>query len=216
MNSYFNVSSAGATATTWLTKLLNSHPNIAAYHALRHNPFTQDQRHLTFEELFAGFKICKERMIGVESIGAIHTFYHSTFRQQLKEMGGGHFAIFRNPIRRINSLFAHHYEKSHHIEIIDNNVYKTMIERGHLSNIAQLETVLNSPLNEYERRFFWLCNDAIRNDILNFIQCPPHEICIFEEYTKDKDYFCGLMNVLLDTEDSFLKKTKIKRSMFML
>lgn len=201
MHPFFNVTSAGATATVWLTQVLNSHPQIAAFHALRSDPFVSKGKDISFDEIFSGIQILKERMYGISSIGLVHSFYNSHFREKLKKMHGGHIAILRDPIRRIHSLFFHHYECTHNVEIIDNDPYLTLRKYNHISELSNPSEVLQRNLNKYEAEFFVLCNVTIKNDILNVIQCQPEEICIFEDFVKDKDYFCGSMEQLTGIED---------------
>ena len=208
MHPFFNVSSTGATATVWLTQVLNAHPQIAAFHALRSDPFLIKGKNMSFDEIFSGMQILKERMYGISSLGLVHTFYHSHFREKLKQAQGGHIAIIRDPIRRIHSLFYHHYEQTHKVEIIDNDPYLTLQKNNHISELKLPSEVLRRRLNIYELEFLVLCNSTIKNDILNVIQCQPEEIFIFEDFVKDKDYFCGLIHQLIGTEDDSFFENK--------
>lgn len=116
MTPLFCISSSGASATIWLTKLLNLIPNVLCFHALRYNPFLQiydanpSQGHdiMPPEQLAAGISqlLLHCWPMGERTIGVIHSYYGIEPRKTFLEYNGKFMCIIRNPISRFHSLFS--------------------------------------------------------------------------------------------------------------
>jgi len=199
MKPYFNISSAGGSATTWLTNLLNKHPEIVAFHGLRVNPLDHSEwlspermmGFLSFLRDHQGAKLCDE--IDKKTFGIIHTYYGTEIRENIKRAGGSFMAIFRDPVMRINSLFHHHYRDIQHVNLIEDNAYKTVAEMGHLSsqNTSNFQGLLNedlSVLSDTERMFRDRVKEVLSSDMANYFNSDTQEHILYEKMVSSAAY----------------------------
>ncbi len=108
MNAIFYVSSWGGSATTWLARALDNHPEIECFHGIKWIPGDALEKYLLPED-FA--EMLASRETEATFVGSVHG-YHGTIMEQLILDRGGKFAFCtRNPIQRISSLYNGHREK---------------------------------------------------------------------------------------------------------
>jgi len=109
----FYISSQGHSATAWLSRSLNVHPNIVCWHGSRSLPpyATNDQyyRNFSVKEFVSGLQSCEKNTFGQKVFGATHGFYGIAIKQEIEKKGGNFFAIFRHPYAKINSIFSAYY-----------------------------------------------------------------------------------------------------------
>lgn len=221
MSRLFNISSAGSTASAWLTINLNKHPLITAFHGLRQNPFGSELIHP--DEMVAGLSKLAMYLSTIEfsetnqsgekpAIGIIHTYYGPEPRPHFIKSGGGFMAIIRDPVLRVNSQFLATYDEAQKIpntpEGVD--IYDFIRENGQLGDVEEAfpgfvrdTTKGLSPANHL---FFNQVETALRNDVLNFQKCPADEIILFEEMVSSVDYCFGKLSAVTGVDDDELKR----------
>ena len=209
MRKIFNISSAGGTATLWLSKLLNSHPNIVCFHGLRENLFLDEGTSLVGGKFFPGLLELRRLTGNTMSFGAIHSFYGPDGRELVMEAGGSHKFMIRNPFTRLHSLFTHQYRDllGHSVEA-GQNVYALAADRGHVIEGTQTETREFTPA---EAKFQTLCNEVVRTDIENLDSSADDECLKFEKLVSDRDYALHHLADLLGGEAEFLEQALAER-----
>lgn len=95
------IASSGSSATKWIARVLDLHPDIKCWHA---NEETKDQSTLNSVDSFAN-SLSKQAADTNQYVGAIHiTPWHGRELQNNIESANGRFCgVLRNPILRINS-----------------------------------------------------------------------------------------------------------------
>lgn len=108
---YFYISTRGAAASTWLANLINNYPMFLAIHGTRSVPPFQsgiaDQSSQEFFDRLPEYR--DKRKPGAKFIGGIHGYYGITAKHEVEKRGGVFVSIIRHPIKRIHSLFSHHF-----------------------------------------------------------------------------------------------------------
>lgn len=209
MSRLFNISSAGSTASAWLTVNLNKHRLITAFHGMRTNPFG---RQLIYpSEMVKGLRNFSECLNTAQyseanqsgettAMGIIHTYYGPQPRQAFLQCGGGFMAIIRDPVMRVNSQFLAHYP--------DHDAYSVAIN-GQLSDVKNVfpgfKRDTTKILSPAEEQFLTLSEAAIINDVSNYQNCPPQEIILFEEMVSCEQYCFDKLSALTGVDDQELK-----------
>ncbi|MDX2346781.1 MAG: hypothetical protein QNK11_07925 [Legionella sp.] len=108
---YFYISSRGASASTWLFNLLNTHPNILTVHGTRSiPPYQSGTADQSAKEFFNRFPAYRDvRKTNAHIIGGIHGYYGLSAKLAVEKHGGVFLSIIRDPIKRIHSLFSHSF-----------------------------------------------------------------------------------------------------------
>ena len=209
----FYISSFGGTATLWINEVLNAHPEIVSFHGTRsippHGSGTND---LSPEAFTQGLNLLMTKSSHSKLFGAIHGFYGATLYPSIQAVGGAFCAVTRNPIKRINSLFNHHYKKT--VGTGENGwdkrktVYQDMVDKKFdaIAFDAQNQ-VKTSAVVEY---FMWICEGTLGNDILLFDILGLEYTFKMEKLVTDRDYFANLLSVIgqdnLTISDKYLDK----------
>lgn len=205
MTPYFNISTRGASASGWLSLLLNAHPNVVCFHGR--------------EELFGNLDVAPtpeaalqaladaRRNAGPEAqhkaFGIIHTFYGTEPRQAFLAAGGTFAAILRDPFTRIHSLLTHHAELSFgHKAAPGKSVYQTMLAAGLLAadESAPLLQVYATPLAPGEKLFASICETVLDSDMDNIANAFD-AVARFEQLVSDASYLTGWLGRLLGGRD---------------
>lgn len=203
----FNISSTGATATAWLTGLLNLHPSVVCFHGLRHDPFTDGKEPLSGASLYDGLMSLRHRVRQRPPVtfGLIHSFSGPEVRPELIDRDGSFMAILREPLSRIHSLFINHYTTLHKQNMdVEDDVYQLVEERHQISSLETLYTPFfpcnADTMTPIEWTFYALCKDTMANDLANYTLCPRLEVVRYEDITKDPDYLHTVLKRLLQDE----------------
>ncbi len=209
MRKIFNISSAGGTATLWLSNLLNSHPNIVCFHGMRENPFLGDGTSLVSGRFFPGLLELRRLTGDMMSFGAVHSFYGPDGKALVTEAGGSHKFMIRNPFTRLHSLFTHHYRDflGYSVEA-GQNVYALAADRGHVLERTQIET---REFTSAEAKFQTLCNEVVRTDVENLDSSADDECLLFEKMVSNRDYALFHLTDLLGGEREFLEQALAER-----
>ncbi|MEQ9639020.1 MAG: hypothetical protein RIM84_03275 [Alphaproteobacteria bacterium] len=181
----FNISSTGASATAWLTKLLNRHPSIVCLHALREDPF-DDNREIEPADMVKGLLDLCYRTKELRCFGVIHSYYDTKVYDAVKAGHGGFMAIVRHPVNRIHSLFNHHYREISGHTVRDGDIYGTIVADGAVRDFLPM----------FETRV----TDTLYADMANLTKAQPEEIALFEQLTSDADYCRAKLEVMLDED----------------
>lgn len=180
----FNISSAGGSATWWLTRVLNQHPRVVCLHALRDDPFHNNP--ISVAEMIGGLRQLQQITHDTRSFGVIHSFYDHDIREPIKAAGGGFLAILRHPISRTHSLFVHHYRDLGGHPVGEGGIYATLAERGSVGRHLPL----------FEARVA----EIVYADLRNVTHAPAEEIAVFERMTTDASYCRRRLETLLDED----------------
>jgi hypothetical protein len=108
----FYISSQGHSGTGWLNKSLNMHPKVICWHGTRSIPpydSGDNNSKLTPREFIEGLVQCEKKTFGEKVFGSIHGYYGVECKKYVEENKGKFFAVFRNPIAKINSIFSSFY-----------------------------------------------------------------------------------------------------------
>lgn len=116
----FYISSQGHSATSWLSNLLNKQPNVVCFHGTRSiPPYGSGTRDLSNNDFIDALKLLEKNCNYLINFGACHGFYGTELKELVEKNNGSFFAIIRNPIKRINSIFesfAHGYLNADYLE----------------------------------------------------------------------------------------------------
>lgn len=104
----FYISTQGHSASGWFSKVLNMHPEIVCWHGTRSiPPFTKGEVEILSPEKFVkGLLECQKNVKGTKQFGSIHGFYGVIIKDHIENKNGKFFAIYRNPLSRVNSIFS--------------------------------------------------------------------------------------------------------------
>lgn len=201
----FNISSAGSTASAWLTVNLNKHRLITAFHGLRMSPFGEGL--IYPPTMYDGLKRLSEYMNTAQfaeinqqgertAIGIIHTYYGPEARQTFIHNGGSFMAIIRDPIHRVNSQFQATYSD----QLLDsaNNQKRSCEAKDVFPGFVRDTTKFLSPTDQL---FFSIVENAIINDLANYQSCLANEIIIFEEMISSEQYCYARLSALTGVDD---------------
>lgn len=200
----FNISSLGSTATLWLTKFLNDHGAIC-FHALRNDPFLPSgpegdltRGYIEPEIMFKALLDLRERMETDKPIGLVHTYKEtSSVKPAVKEIGGAHFAMIRNPVDRLNSQFTAKMIASKHFES------SLASEREDFySSVQEIYDGTEGDKKWIMSKFITLLYHIVSSDIDNVSHCEKSELIRFEDMFVDHEVLLNLVSRILEIDKS--------------
>lgn len=215
----FYISSFGGSATMWINKVLNEHPKVVSFHGTRSlPPFDSGVNDIVPISFAQGLDLMINNAENTKIFGAIHGYYGLSMYDAMKQVEGQFCAILRDPIRRINSLFNHHYK---HLMGIseknwDNNisVYVDMVGKNYDKVMLRGS---NLELSEVVSTFQWICEGTIGNDMM-LQQAIGNDLMFkMETLVSDKEYFTKFFAFLTSgdvmADDEYLNSIiKIKKT----
>jgi len=200
--------SAGATATKWLTEVLNQLPDVVCFHALRSNLFTESRAEdLAQDALVSGLYRMAECSLFSKTFAAVHSHSFISDDTNFEEYRGQKLAMFRHPLYRIHSLFTHHFEVSGR-QLTNGNVYKS------LENLILNEKRVKDGYKKQEdilMNFFRTSVNTLRSDMLNYVKTKESERLVFERMFDSPDYLHQRLTPYLPTESSIALKDQLNR-----
>jgi hypothetical protein len=117
----FYITSQGHSATSWLSNILNQTPKIVCFHGTRSiPPFENGLIDLNEKEFTNALLLMNKNTFLQKIFGACHGFYGNSMRDLTLFNKGSYFAILRNPILIVESIFNTFLP--HHISNEDENV----------------------------------------------------------------------------------------------
>jgi len=212
---FFNISSAGATATGWITHLLNHDPRINCYHSLRADPFLYSSpvgaaenwmNATTAIQGLKGLRLCTEDF---RSIGLCHSFYTSRahgVRAAFLAADGRHAVMFRNIIQRLHSALCYNAPPILGAIAAGPKLYEMMSNKYKESDIGYSEIMTFSELNPAEAKFLDIALQFVMFDLDNWLEAPPEEVLLFEKVISDDDYLLARLERLLDDDMNGLRE----------
>ena len=204
MNPTFNISTAGATATHWITRLLNSHKDIVCLHGFRDHPFQTNQEPLDLETYFVGLRRLREVTLDTKVFGTVHSFNGIAAKKHVVAAGGVHKFIIRDPFTRLHSLFTVYYpELLGETLSAGHDIYALIRERKQVQDIDQYSL---DDLTDVEHRFYSLCYHVILADYENIREGSKEDCIRHEEFVTSPDYTLHHLAELLGGEEEFLEK----------
>jgi len=206
----FYISSFGGTATMWINKVLNTHHQVVSYHGTRSiPPYDSGTNDLSPDDFVEGMKVSMENSNNTKVFGAIHGFYGLSLSQAIIKHEGVFCAVIRSPIKRMNSLFNHHYKGTQktgeehwdknisvYQDVINNNFDHVNTDNG---NVTTSSTV---------NMFSWICNGTISNDIELLTGIGADLNFKMESLVQDRGYFKHFLEVItqgkIEVSDEYL------------
>ena len=102
----FYISSQGHSASSWLSNILNQTPRIVCFHGTRSiPPYDNGINDLNEKEFTNALLQMSHNTFSQKIFGACHGFYGNSMRHITLSNEGPYFAIIRNPILRVESIF---------------------------------------------------------------------------------------------------------------
>jgi len=104
------------------------------------------------------------------SFGTIHTYWGTEPREAFMSRGGTFSAILRDPVRRLHSLFSHHYLRdvkklpAGHSSQMHYDALVKIGDIGPPQNLA-INEIRNEPFSEAEDWFIALCWQILESDL---------------------------------------------------
>ncbi|MBF0368833.1 MAG: hypothetical protein HQL52_05170 [Magnetococcales bacterium] len=229
MSKIFYLSSWGGSATAWLARSLDLHPNVTCFHGGRFWPqIPASQEHEpqsnpgSTERTPAQFAEDLASLGGDDHFaGAVHG-YHGLSMQQAANARQGRFGmIARDPIMRVTSLTTHHLDKAAHtasgtecmalVEFFFHYAkrYKSIVDRF-------MEAKFIAPLNGTgdikafidDMTFLWVALETMANDI-HMLTLEKDHIFRMEDFTRDPGTFGQLFSTMtqgaLPCDDGYLE-----------
>lgn len=142
----FYISSQGHSASGWLAKALNKHRRIVCWHGTRSMPpQTSGINDMHPKDYIDSLKLCETHTFNEKIFGSCHGFYGTECKKYIESYNGQFFAIIRNPIDRISSIF--------------NAYFSTNISNGKISPLENFDINFQNIFENYQ-------NDI--NKIFNF------------------------------------------------
>jgi hypothetical protein len=218
MANIFYISSWGGTATHWLAKSLDSHPELICYHGRRTWPqypacHAQSEEELPQSQVRDPMDFANDMKAQAEQgqvVGSIHGYHGLAMATPVRALGGRFAASTRHPVLRTASLHRHHYAKllddNNPGQIASLNFFKNYAQSqaGIIQNIVT-QTGIDFGLSELI--YLWVSTGTVGFD-LECNKLNPKYIFKMEEYTKDKDYykemFCFLTQNKVSCDDAYL------------
>ena len=198
----FYISSFGGTATMWLNKVLNSHAKVVSYHGTRSLPPYDSGTNDISPELFAkGLTLSMQNTGHSKIFGAIHGYYGLAMQAAMSHEGGVFCAVTRSPIKRINSLFNHHYDNfiksNNQLRNKDTSVYADLVEKNfdQVSIDQQSNGIVTSGV---VNTFQWICNETLKNDVALLDSIGIKLNFKMELLVKEQDYFVHFFETITD------------------
>jgi len=104
----FYISTQGHSASGWFSKVLNMHPEIVCWHGTRSIPpfIGREVEILSPEKFVKGLLECQKNVKETKQFGSIHGFCGAIIKDHVENNNGKFFAIYRNPLSRVNSIFS--------------------------------------------------------------------------------------------------------------
>jgi len=149
---FFVIASAGGSATKWLATVLNAHPRITCFHALRKDPFAPDAEDLEKQYFVNGLKSLNEATNGTKCFGSVHSWPDAGPRKKVIANGGIHRWIIREPLSRIHSLFCANYTNGLGHEASNEDIYETIKKNEQLSPLKDIPLLLRAPPLDFSDR----------------------------------------------------------------
>ena len=190
MKEFFYISSYGGSATAWIAKSLSLHPEIVCFHGTRNIPPRSNnlsQPEMTPDEFMDGLLTCRKSVMLSKFFGAIHGFYGTIAYESVTKRNGAFASIFRNPVKRIHSLYTHHFETTLH-------------KSGH-----PYQGMEEDQFNLFKH----LCNDTIRFDAEIASQTDIETCFAMEDLVKQPVTYKKLFRIItpqLDISENYIKK----------
>lgn len=102
----FYITSQGHSASSWLSNILNQTPKIVCFHGTRSiPPFDNGINDLSEKDFTKALLQMNLNTFSQKIFGACHGFYGNSMRNFTLGNKGPYFAILRNPILRVESIF---------------------------------------------------------------------------------------------------------------
>ena len=219
MDPIFYISSRGAAATTWLSKVLSSHPKIVAWHGTRSiPPYGSGTNDIPPDQFINGLVQCTKQCQNMKIFGAVHGYYGTLAKKAVEQVGGRFSYILRHPVLRINSIINNYVIKDENLEL-DNpihHLYSSQSENvdfldkdsvyGFYERVTQncfikkaddgnFQIVLpkGSPDAKYIvnllKNFLYLTTQFIQFDLDCIENCESDQMIIMEKMVSSKEYF---------------------------
>ena len=232
MANIFYISSWGGTATHWLAKSLDSHPEIICYHGRRTWPqysacHEQSEQEKPGSQERSPMDFANDLKAQSEQgrvIGSIHGYHGLAMSTPVRALGGRFAVSTRHPVLRTASLHRHHYlkvlDENNPGQLGSLNFFKNYAQ-SHAQTIQSIVSRTNIKFDLSELVYLWVATGAAGFDV-ECNKLSDKHIFKMEEYTQDKDYykemFCFLTQNKISCDDSYLEnvfnrgKTNVHRS----
>ena len=156
----FYVSSFGGSATQWVSTVLNYHENIVCYHGTRSlPPYPSGTNDISPEKFVDGLRQSIANCSNTKIFGAVHGYYGLSLYDAIDGCDGKFAAVTRHPIKRINSLFNHHYKRQRKDWDRTKSVYMDFEDKK--SDFVRLDDKKNVVFSDMTNTFHWICNGTI-------------------------------------------------------
>lgn len=186
----FFISSIGASATQWLSSKLSMHPEIVCFHSAGTFP-----PNIITADGYMDFLVKAASYAGHQKIfGGCHGFDGQQALRATKKAGGVFATILRDPVKRIHSLFTHHYTTE--TGYSGTNIYQNIRESGEdfLENRSDPENFRSNPVLKL---FFTDVFQVIGYDLFS-INCTTEPLFKMEQFISDPEYFSTVVKQLTD------------------
>ncbi|MBU3022194.1 hypothetical protein [Aestuariibacter sp. A3R04] len=200
----FMIASSGSSATKWVSRVLNLHPSITAWHA---NEETEDKLSLKSEDALAASLNEKVKQSGT-FVGTIHiTPWHGVEMQpHIEKLKGRFCGLLRHPVYRINSQSE---------SKIKNNAPPNYDRyRGNLNLLINEIPGLFIAFTEkfgtvfsYGQVEFAVAAYRVFNYEVDLLTLPKRQLFFYESLTKEKSEFSRFVTYLcpgLNVTESYL------------
>lgn len=195
---FFLVNSPGGSGTKWLANLLNQHPSVMCFHALRRRDWRSDDPVLNPDDLIDHLIEEKSKNEWCRSVGSVHSYHGAEGYQEILRRGGEILGIIRDPIRRIHSLISTHWKDINGPgNISSQNIYEDIKNNGDLRLLNTKNVAYSS---DVEKRFTELSYLSLQGDLSLFYFFENKKLVFFEKMVEDFDYlrYVIMRNFLFD------------------
>ena len=215
MANIFYISSWGGSATAWLARSLDLHPNITCFHGGRHWPLvsaTQDTKdHSGVEAIPRSPEEFAVDLAGCGGeghfAGGIHGYHRLSMLDATAAHGGRFAMIARDPIMRINSLVTHHLQTAREacgddcMEIAtfyfryaeqERKAMDVMIEGKIMPGLDGVQSI---PTFVEDMTFFWVVLETFRSDAFQ-LALDSNQIFRMEDFTSKPEVFRTMFRYL--------------------
>ena len=142
----FYISSQGHSGTGWLNKSLNMHSKIVCWHGTRSiPPYDSGSNYikLSAKEFIEGLEQCEIKTFGEKVFGSIHGYYGVVCKEYVEEKNGKFFAVFRNPVAKIHSIFSSYY-----VNILSDGEFASDVKFDFKNLILENNSEINNYYND--------------------------------------------------------------------
>jgi hypothetical protein len=133
----FYISCRGSSATTWLAKVLSSHPKIVCFRSTRSfPPVTPDRSfpsvasgipQMSADRFLEGLLECERATLDEKVFGSTHGYHGIVAKEPCEKKGGIFSYITRHPVSRVHSAFIQylylHYYQRYNIEMTNSDIH---------------------------------------------------------------------------------------------